>query len=88
MRTFAFIMELLQTLWPRSHFWFPNRQFFLRGEMVNPTLNPQHGEPGPIFITHGTGWPQALCTYFSRLLRHAWATVGLFFNPGHYTGYK
>jgi hypothetical protein len=31
-------------------------------------------------------YPQALGTHFSRLLRHEWVTVGLFFNPGHYTG--
>jgi hypothetical protein len=30
--------------------------------------------------------PQALGTHYSRLLRHAWVTVGLFFNPGHHTG--
>jgi hypothetical protein len=31
-------------------------------------------------------YPQALGTNFSHLLRHAWVTVGLFFNPGHNTG--
>ena len=31
-------------------------------------------------------YPQALGTHFSRLLRHALATVGLFFNPGHHMG--
>jgi hypothetical protein len=30
-------------------------------------------------------YPQALGTHFSRLLRHAWVIVGLFFNPGHHT---
>jgi len=25
-------------------------------------------------------YPQAPSTYFSRILRHAWATVGLFFS--------
>jgi hypothetical protein len=29
---------------------------------------------------------QALGTHFSRLLGHAWVTVGLFFNPDHHTG--
>jgi hypothetical protein len=29
--------------------------------------------------------PQALGIHFSRLLRHAWVTVGLFFNLGHHT---
>jgi hypothetical protein len=31
-------------------------------------------------------YPQALGTRFSRLLRHARVTVGLFFNPGHHMG--
>jgi fatty acid desaturase len=31
-------------------------------------------------------YPQALGTHFSRLLRHEWVTVGLFFNLGHDTG--
>jgi hypothetical protein len=31
-------------------------------------------------------YPQALGTHFSRLLRHAWVTVGLFLNPGHHAG--
>ena len=28
-------------------------------------------------------YPDALGTHFGRILRHAWATVGLFFNPIH-----
>ena len=32
-------------------------------------------------------YPQPLGTHFNRLLRPAWAKVGLFFNPGHHTGY-
>jgi hypothetical protein len=36
------------------------------------------------------GWPsyspRALGTHFSRLLRHACVTVGLFLFPGHHTG--
>jgi hypothetical protein len=31
-------------------------------------------------------YPQALGTHFSCLLRHAWVTVGVFFNTGHHTG--
>jgi hypothetical protein len=27
-----------------------------------------------------------MATHFSRLLRHAWVTVGLFLFPGHHTG--
>jgi hypothetical protein len=30
-------------------------------------------------------YPQTLGTHFSRLLRHTWVTVVLFFNPGHHT---
>jgi hypothetical protein len=33
-------------------------------------------------------YPQALGTHFSRVLRHAWVTVGLFFNVGHHTGFS
>jgi hypothetical protein len=33
-------------------------------------------------------YPQALGTHFSRLLRHAWVTVGLSFNRGHHMGSK
>jgi hypothetical protein len=29
-----------------------------------------------------------VATHFSRLLRHAWVTVGLFLFPGHHTGNK
>jgi hypothetical protein len=43
-----------------------------------------------VFMTPGHRmtqlYPQALGTHFSRLLRHAWVTVGLFFNPDHHTG--
>ena len=39
MRACASIMDLLQTLGLRPHFWFPNRQFFWSG-VVNPMLNP------------------------------------------------
>jgi hypothetical protein len=31
-------------------------------------------------------YPQAPGTHFSRLLRHAWFTVGLFLFPGHHAG--
>jgi hypothetical protein len=31
-------------------------------------------------------YPWAPDTHFSRLLRHAWVTVGLFLFPGHHTG--
>jgi hypothetical protein len=45
-----------------------------------------------VFMTPGDRvaqlYPQAQGTHFSRLSRHAWVTVGLFFNPGHHTGSK
>jgi hypothetical protein len=45
-----------------------------------------------VFMTPGDRvaqlYHQALGTNFSRLLWHAWVTVGLFFNPGHYAGKK
>ena len=56
MGVFASIMDLLHQTFPRPHFWFPNRQFFLRRGVVNPTPNPQPGGTGLIFITLGTGW--------------------------------
>jgi hypothetical protein len=31
-------------------------------------------------------YPQAPANHFSRLLRHAWVTVGLYLFPGHHTG--
>ena len=37
-------------------------------------------------VNFQVSYSQALGTHFSRLLRHAWATVGLFFNPGDHTG--
>ena len=32
-------------------------------------------------------YPKGLGTHFSRLLLHTWAAVGIFFNPGHHTGW-
>jgi hypothetical protein len=53
-----------------------------------PTPNLE--DQASVFITPGDRvsqlYPQALGTHFSRLLRHEWVTVGLFFNPGHHTG--
>jgi hypothetical protein len=53
-----------------------------------PTTNLE--DQGSVFVTPGNRvtqlYPQALGTHFSRLLRHAWVTVGLVLNPGHHTG--
>jgi hypothetical protein len=63
---------------------------FLQGWIVCPAPNPQPGGPGLRIYDPlrqgGPAIPQALDTHFSLLLRHAWATLGLFFNPGHHTG--
>jgi hypothetical protein len=63
---------------------------FFRGWIVGPAPNPQPGGPGLIIYIPGDSvaqlYPQALGTHFSRLLRHAWVTVGLLFNPGQHTG--
>jgi hypothetical protein len=63
----------------------------LHGWIVSPAPNPQPGGPGSVLMILRDRvaqlYPQALGTYFSRLLRRAWVTVGLFFNPGHHTGH-
>jgi hypothetical protein len=63
---------------------------FLQGWIVSTAPNPQPGGPGLRIYDPGDRvaqlYPQALGTHFSRILRHAWVTVRLFFNPGHHTG--
>jgi hypothetical protein len=64
---------------------------FLRDWIVSPVPNPQPGGPGLRIYDPGDRvaqqYPQALCTHFSRLLWHAWVTVGLFYlNSGHHMG--
>jgi hypothetical protein len=50
--------------------------------------NPHPGGPCLcIYIPQRQGGPVIpLGTHFSRLLRHAWVTVGLFLFPDHHTG--
>jgi hypothetical protein len=59
--------------------------FFIETGLLALCSNPQPGGPGlHIYILwrlSGPVIPQPLSTHFSRLLRHAWATVGLFFSP-------
>jgi hypothetical protein len=55
---------------------------FLQGRVVRPTPNLHPGKPG-LCIYNPRG---RVATHFSRLLRHAWVTVGLFLFPGHHTG--
>jgi hypothetical protein len=63
---------------------------FLRGCIVSPAPNPNLEDQASVFMTPGDRvaqlYPQALGTHFNRLLRHAWVTVGLFFNLGYHTG--
>jgi hypothetical protein len=62
---------------------------FLQGWVVSPALNTNLEDQASLFMTPegrvAQLYPQALGTHFSRLLRHEWVTVGLFFNPGHHT---
>jgi hypothetical protein len=60
-----------------------SQQFsFLQGRVVSPTPNPIPEDQACVFIS-----PRGrVATYFSRLLRHACVTVGLFLFPGHHTG--
>jgi hypothetical protein len=62
---------------------------FLWGLMLVQRPTPNLEDQVSVFMTPGDRvaqlYPQALGTRFSRLLPHAWVTVGLFFNPGHHT---
>jgi hypothetical protein len=75
------------SLLPRLPCWCFVTITSLQGCIVTPEPNPQPGGPGlRIYDLRRQGdpaIPQALGTHFSRLLRHAWVTVGLLFNPGN-----
>jgi hypothetical protein len=62
---------------------------FLQGGDVNRMPNPQPGGPDLCICDPEDRvtqlYPQALGTHFSRLLRHAWATLGPFLSSGHHT---
>jgi hypothetical protein len=88
MRTFASLMDFSQSspidlTVPRPHLRFPNCWLFL-GWGRSPRPTPNLEEQVSIFISPGDWvvqlYPQVPSTHFSRLLRHAWATVGLFFS--------
>ena len=64
--------------------------FFYGVELVTPHPPPTWRTRSQIY--NPRDWVaqlylQTLGTQFSRFLRRAWATVGLFFNPSHHTGY-
>jgi hypothetical protein len=80
----------LQTMWgPGLPCWGFATITFLQGRIVSPAPKPQPGYQASVFMAPGHRvaqlYPQALGTHFSRLLRHAWVTVGLFFHPCHHT---
>jgi hypothetical protein len=71
----------------RLNFLEVSEQFpFLQGRVVSLTPYPHSRGPGLcIYIPQRQGGPVIpLGTHFSRLLRHAWNTVGLFLFPGHH----
>jgi hypothetical protein len=56
--------------------------FFYRVGSLAPRPTPILEDQASVFI-----YPRGrVATHFSRLLRHAWVTVGLFLFPGHHTG--
>jgi hypothetical protein len=89
MQTFASLMDFSQSsqsIWLfRGHvFGFLTVDFSVV-ESSAPRPTPNLEDQFTIFISPGN-WvaqlhPQAPSTHFSRLLRHAWATVRLFFSP-------
>jgi hypothetical protein len=60
-----------------------SQQFsFLQVGLLAPRPTPIPEEQASVFIS-----PRGrVATHFSRLLRHAWVTVGLFLFRGHHTG--
>jgi hypothetical protein len=67
----------------RLNFLEASQQFsFYRGGLLAPRQTPIPEDQASAFIS-----PRGrVATYFSRLLQHAWITVGLFLFPGHHTG--
>jgi hypothetical protein len=60
-----------------------SQQFsFYRVGLLAPRPTPIPEDQVSVFIS-----PRGrVATHFSRLLRHAWVTVGLFLFPGHHMG--
>jgi hypothetical protein len=63
---------------------------FYRVGLLAPRPIPNLEDQASVFISPrgrvAQLYPQERGTHFSRLLRHAWVTVGLFLFPGHHTG--
>jgi hypothetical protein len=74
-----------------SPFWgFTTITYFYGAGLLVQRPTPNLEDQISVFMTPGDRvtqlYPQTLGTHFSRLLRYAWVTVGLFFNPKHHTG--
>jgi hypothetical protein len=89
MRTFASLMDFSQSspidlTVSRPYLGFPNC-WLCPGWGRSPTPNPQSEGPGlHIYVPWrvcGPVIPPGTEYRFNRLLRHEWATVGLFFSP-------
>jgi hypothetical protein len=67
----------------RLNFLEASQQFsFYRVGLLAPLPTPTLEDQASVFIS-----PRGrVATHFSRLVRHAWVTVGLFLFPGHHTG--
>jgi hypothetical protein len=50
--------------------------------LLAPSPTPIPEDQASVFISPR----DRVAAHFSRLLRHAWVTVGLFLFPGHHTG--
>jgi hypothetical protein len=65
---------------------FRNNNLFTALDCYSSAQPPNLEDQASVFMTPGYRvaqlYPQGLGTHFIRLLRHAWVTVGLFFNPG------
>jgi hypothetical protein len=75
----------------RLNFLEASQQFsFYRVGLLAPRPTPTLEDEASVFISPrgrvAQLYPQAPGTHFSRLLQHAWVTVGLFLFPGHHTG--
>jgi hypothetical protein len=56
--------------------------FFYKVGLLAPRPTSIPEDQASVFIS-----PRGrVATHFSRLLQHAWVTVGLFLFPGHHTG--
>jgi hypothetical protein len=68
----------------------PLNNFLFYSVRLAPRPTPTLEDQASVFISPRGRvvqlYPHAPDTHFSRLLRHAWVTVGLYLFPGHHTG--